>query len=114
MDRSLSAFLSGILIFIITIFSMVILTTGCSQPTLEDEVTPPLPGPEPTTAEEYCERGFILYNDARYEEAAEDFTSALERDPVSIEAYIGRSKTYPHTDEWDKAMADCTRVIEMG
>jgi hypothetical protein len=94
--------------------SMVMLTTGCSQLTLKDEVKPPLPDPEPTTAEEYCERGTILYHDARYDEAIEDFTRALEHDPANIEAYIGRSKTYPHLNEWDKALADCTRVIEMG
>lgn len=98
---------------IATVCLVAILTTGCSQPIQVDEVKPSLPGPEPTTAEEYCQRGNSLYNDERYEEASEDFTRALELDPVNIEAFIGRSKTYPHLDEWDKAMADCTKAIEM-
>lgn len=93
---------------------MVMLAPGCSQKTPQYEEKPPLPGLEPTTAEEYCEQGTILYHDARYDKAIEDFSRALELDPLSIEAHIGRSKTYPHLDEWDKALTDCTWVIETG
>ncbi len=64
----------------------------------------------PKLAEAYFIRGFIKYNAKEMEGAFKDFTTAIRLDPASSEAYRLRA---PLRGDWDGAMADLTKAIEI-
>lgn len=55
--------------------------------------------------------GTVNHTKGNYTAAIKDFTKALEFEPKSAEAYMGRGRSYLATQQWDKAIADNTKVI---
>lgn len=57
--------------------------------------------------------GFVQYHLDHLPEAVEAFTRALERDPNHPMAWSGRASVYTRQQEWEKALRDCRRAVEL-
>lgn len=61
----------------------------------------------------YIDRG-TLYNEAKmYQEAIEDFTTAISMDYKNAEAYAGRARAYSRKDLNNQAIKDYNKAIEI-
>jgi tetratricopeptide (TPR) repeat protein len=67
---------------------------------------------EPSTAEQYYERGEANRRLRDFEAAIADYTQALELDPAYTDALIARAAAYYALEDFEAAIADYTRAIE--
>jgi tetratricopeptide (TPR) repeat protein len=63
-------------------------------------------GPEPLSAEDFIDRGVVHLDNARYELAIQDFTSAAELAPTNAYAWANRGVAHAWRNEADKAQQD--------
>ena len=68
--------------------------------------------PKPT-AQTYIDQGNDLLDSSNYEEAIIAFTSAIEIDENNGEAFRGRAFSYRKSEQYDLAMADYERAIQL-
>ncbi len=61
----------------------------------------------------YVGRGLMLDSLSRFDEAAADYTKAIELDPENLGAYFNRAGLYRKQGELDKSLADYTTYLEM-
>jgi serine/threonine-protein kinase len=66
-----------------------------------------------TAAADYYKQGIELYKEGNYEEAIEQFTSAITLDPNSPQAYSGRGLVYYRLAKYDKAIQDYDQAIAL-
>jgi len=66
---------------------------------------------EPTTAEEYTNRGVTCYDMGNYDQAIADFTEAIKLDPNFAEAYHWRGFAYFDQGNYDQAIEDYTQEL---
>lgn len=62
--------------------------------------------------QEQLDLGQKYLTEANYTEAILAFTKAIEIDPESIPAYMGRAQAYGGTEQYEEAKADYTTVID--
>ena len=61
----------------------------------------------------YAARGNAYDSEREREKALNDYNQAIKIDPGYTAAYVNRSKIYAKFGDYDKAIADCNRVIDM-
>ena len=64
-----------------------------------------------TDIRQWIERGNVFLAGEMFDEAIRDFTSALQLNPVSVDALNGRARAYTATDKIQKALDDCDESI---
>ncbi len=74
-------------------------------------VLPRLLGLSP--ASQAVAEGQRLLAEGKYQLAADTFSTALQRSPANIAAYLGRAQAYEGLGSLDKALADVERVIAL-
>src|SRR5437016_6065413 len=111
--------------FIIGVFLTVLLAAGMFSAALAQTATPSpvsptatlIPAsPTPDTdaqAAALVEQGITLFQDGKYPEAVDAYTQALALKPDDINAYIGRAVAYTNLGEYDQALSDYERGIEL-
>jgi tetratricopeptide (TPR) repeat protein len=60
----------------------------------------------------YVERGGLEVKDGNYSAAIDDYTQALQRNPLNVRALNDRGDAYNMTGDFDKAIADFTKAID--
>jgi tetratricopeptide (TPR) repeat protein len=65
------------------------------------------------TPEVLVERGHLLENSGRREEAIAAYTKAIASRPAEALIYYDRGVAYGRLNQWDKAVADYSRAIEL-
>lgn len=68
---------------------------------------------DPKSALDFYNRGFDLYHKAKYREAIQDFTRALELDPQFAAAYSARGNAYSWLYDFQRALADSTKATDL-
>ena len=58
-------------------------------------------------------RGLQFYNEAKYDQALNEFSKILEKDPSNIEAHYFKGLTFNKAEKPDKAVATFKKVLEM-
>jgi len=66
---------------------------------------------DPGIADAYIDKGILLCNLKRYQEAQESFKKALELDSGSAEAHCGLGTVYSETDRLDEGETECRKAI---
>ncbi len=102
--------------FILTVILFLVIPTAaaCKSPSVTSTPEPKLPPPTISIAvEEYIERGLVLVDGGRYEEAIQEFNKAIEIDPNNPEIYFYRGNTYADKGDSDKAIDDFTKAIQL-
>jgi tetratricopeptide (TPR) repeat protein len=57
--------------------------------------------------------GLEALKNSKWDDAIKLFTEAIQADPKSVEAYLGRNRAYYAKSDWDKAIADCDQAITL-
>jgi tetratricopeptide (TPR) repeat protein len=70
-----------------------------------------LPGLGSARAEEFRRKGGVFYGRGEYENAAAEFTAALEVDPADAEAYRQRGRCYLQRRDFGRALADYDEAL---
>ena len=65
------------------------------------------------TGETYYQRGNAQFDLGNYQEAVEDYTAALEKNPDYLAAYFNRGLAYLELNQLQEAVDDYTKVIEI-
>jgi len=58
-------------------------------------------------------RGLVLRNMGKYEDAVRDYTLALKLDPKSVSAYENRGYSYRKLGNFEKAVSDYTKALNL-
>lgn len=75
--------------------------------------TPDEDGPLPT-ASEYYWRGYKNKRERHFDKALDDYTKAIELDPLFIDAYWSRSSIYAHQkNDHRSAISDLSKILEI-
>ncbi|TRU05080.1 MAG: serine protease [Microcystis sp. Msp_OC_L_20101000_S702] len=61
----------------------------------------------------YVNRGFLYYNQQKYELASDDYNKAIEINPNFAEAYNNRGLLYYNQQKYELALADYSKAIEI-
>ncbi|MDB9405455.1 tetratricopeptide repeat-containing serine protease family protein, partial [Microcystis sp. CS-574] len=61
----------------------------------------------------YVNRGFLYYNQQKYELASDDYNKAIEINPNFAEAYNNRGLLYYNQQKYELALADFSKAIEI-
>lgn len=67
----------------------------------------------PTTANEYYNRGMRHEDAKRYDEALADYAKAIELDSQRVDPWFTRSSLYAEQEEYRKAVADLSKILEI-
>lgn len=70
------------------------------------------PSQLPLTAKQYNERGEVLAAKAKWQDAIDAFSEAIELSPKRSEIYVNRAIAFQKLGQWSKAEADCTTAIK--
>src|SRR4030042_3305654 len=87
-------------IFMVLVLSVVGSTIGCTPK-------------EAMTAAEYIERGNVVFDKGKYDEAIREYSKAIELDPDNAVAWNNRGLAYLYKEQYDLAIADYVKAIEL-
>ncbi len=73
----------------------------------------PTPPPEPTTAEEYVERGNRYSRNGVYERAIADYTAAIDLDADCADAWFNRGISWYEVGDYAQSIFDLTEAIRI-
>ena len=65
------------------------------------------------TATQYFDRGNKFGYAGKYSEAVDEYSKAIELNPIYFDAYTNRGFTYLKLSRYDEAIQDCNRAIEL-
>ena len=69
--------------------------------------------PEPTTTEEYVERGNRYSRNGVYERAIADYSAAIDLDAGCADAWFNRGVSWYEVGEYAQSIADLTEAIRL-
>src|SRR4030042_1797338 len=87
-------------IFMVLVLSVVGSTIGCTPK-------------EAMTAAEYIERGNVVFDKGKYDEAIREYSKAIELDPDNAVAWNNRGLASLYKEQYDLAIADYSKAIEL-
>jgi len=67
----------------------------------------------PEKSQEHMEKGRKLFGEKKWRAALEEFTEAVKRDPKNYKALSNRAFTYSKIMDWNNALADCEKCMDM-
>ncbi len=73
----------------------------------------PTPPPEPTSADEYVDRGNRYSRNGVYERAIADYTTAIELDADCADAWFNRGISWYEVGDYAQSIADFTEAIRI-